>query len=61
MNIDKPCLGALVVGLALSFGASAQNISIATGGTGGVYYPMGGGIADALNAVPSESCTLGMQ
>ena len=26
----------------------AQNISIATGGTGGVYYPMGGGLANVL-------------
>jgi len=34
-------------GLALS--AQAQNISIGTGGTGGVYYPMGGGIADVLS------------
>src|ERR1700756_4411614 len=29
--------------------ASAQNISIATGGTGGVYYPMGGGLAAVLS------------
>jgi hypothetical protein len=27
----------------------AQNISIATGGTGGVYYPMGGGLANVLS------------
>jgi TRAP transporter TAXI family solute receptor len=27
----------------------AQNISIATGGTGGVYYPLGGGIAAVLS------------
>ena len=27
----------------------AQNISIATGGTGGVYYPLGGGLAAALS------------
>ena len=33
----------------LSFGAFAQNISIATGGTGGVYYPMGGGLAAVLS------------
>ncbi|MDQ2079558.1 TAXI family TRAP transporter solute-binding subunit [Xanthobacteraceae bacterium Astr-EGSB] len=32
-------------------GASAQdlNIAIATGGTGGVYYPMGGGMANVLS------------
>ena len=29
--------------------ARAQNLSIATGGTGGVYYPLGGGIAAALS------------
>lgn len=27
----------------------AQNLSIATGGTGGVYYPMGGGLAAVLS------------
>jgi len=50
-------LGALA-GLALAFGASAQNISIATGGTGGVYYPMGGGIAAVLSKhVPGMQAT----
>jgi len=29
--------------------AFAQNVSIATGGTGGVYYPMGGGLAAVLS------------
>ena len=29
--------------------AQAQNISIATGGTGGVYYPLGGGMAAVLS------------
>jgi uncharacterized protein len=33
----------------LAFGASAQNLSIATGGTGGVYYPLGGGMAAVLS------------
>jgi hypothetical protein len=32
-----------------AFGAQAQNLSIATGGTGGVYYPMGGGMAAVLS------------
>lgn len=37
---------------------SAQNISIATGGTGGVYYPMGGGLASVLSSkVPGMSAT----
>jgi TRAP transporter TAXI family solute receptor len=29
--------------------AQAQNVSIATGGTGGVYYPLGGGMAAVLS------------
>jgi TRAP transporter TAXI family solute receptor len=50
-------LGALA-GFALAFAANAQNISIATGGTGGVYYPMGGGIAAVLSKhVPGMQAT----
>ena len=26
-----------------------EQLSIATGGTGGVYYPMGGGLAEVIN------------
>ena len=38
--------------------ATAQNLSIATGGTGGVYYPLGGGMAAALSKyVPGMSAT----
>jgi TRAP transporter TAXI family solute receptor len=38
--------------------AQAQNISIGTGGTGGVYYPMGGGIAAVLSKyVPGMEAT----
>ena len=38
--------------------AVAQNLSIGTGGTGGVYYPMGGGIADILSKhVPGMQAT----
>ena len=41
-----------------SLAASAQNISVATGGTGGVYYPMGGGIAAVLSKyVPGMQAT----
>ncbi|MBA2779057.1 TAXI family TRAP transporter solute-binding subunit [Billgrantia kenyensis] len=29
--------------------AAAQQLSIATGGTGGVYYPIGGGFAEMIN------------
>jgi uncharacterized protein len=47
-----------LIGLLLSLGASAQNISVATGGTGGVYYPMGGGIAAVLSKyVPGMQAT----
>lgn len=45
---------------ALAFAAlsSAQNISIGTGGTGGVYYPMGGGLAAVLSKyVPGMQAT----
>lgn len=41
-----------ILALTLSLGCmsvQAQNISIATGGTGGVYYPMGGGLAAVLS------------
>lgn len=45
------CLGALQP-------AAAENISIATGGTGGVYYPIGGGIASMLSKkVPGMEAT----
>ena len=38
--------------------SGAQNISIATGGTGGVYYPLGGGMAAALSKfVPGMQAT----
>src|SRR3954447_1767218 len=38
--------------------AYAQNISIATGGTGGVYYPMGGGMAALLSKyIPGMAAT----
>ncbi len=40
----------LVAALAAGAPALAQTqISIATGGTGGVYYPMGGGLAEIIN------------
>src|SRR5881275_1649709 len=48
----------LVAALGLVLGAQAQNISIATGGTGGVYYPMGGGLAAVLSKyVPGMQAT----
>jgi TRAP transporter TAXI family solute receptor len=51
-------LATLVAALVFSGGTIAQNLSIATGGTGGVYYPMGGGLAAALSAhVPGMQAT----
>ncbi len=50
----------LAVALALTAGpALAQNrLSIATGGTGGVYYPLGGGLANVLTkALPGVEAT----
>ena len=48
-----------VLGLAMFAGAaSAQNLSIATGGTGGVYYPYGGGLASVLSKnIPGMAAT----
>ncbi len=47
-----------VLGLALVSSVSAQNISIATGGTGGVYYPYGGGLASVLTkGIPGMAAT----
>src|SRR5438045_7043182 len=44
--------------LSFSALAQAQNISIATGGTGGVYYPLGGGMAAVLSKyVPGIQAT----
>ena len=37
--------------------AQQLNIAIATGGTGGVYYPLGGGMANLLSKIPGYSAT----
>lgn len=51
-------LGLFTTAMLLSAPAGAQNLSIATGGTGGVYYPMGGGIAAVLSKhVPGMQAT----
>jgi TRAP transporter TAXI family solute receptor len=59
MNFRKAFVGlAAVSALTLGGVAQAQNISIGTGGTGGVYYPMGGGFAAALSKhVPGMQAT----
>src|SRR6187551_1115023 len=53
MNRTGPAIATLAVGAATIAGAAfAQqglNIAIATGGTGGVYYPLGGGMANVLS------------
>jgi uncharacterized protein len=47
---------ALLAGAA--FGQQGLNIAIATGGTGGVYYPLGGGMANVLSKyVPGVQAT----
>jgi len=57
------CTGAVLVGALLSFPApgwaqKTQNYSIATGGTGGIYYVMGGGIAALLTQyIPNTKFT----
>lgn len=53
----------LVISAALAMPAAAQdklNIFVATGPTAGVYYPMGGGLADLLTKyVPTLNATAG--
>lgn len=52
-------IAAGLIGAAMAGSAIAQTrISIATGGTGGVYYPLGGGIANVLSKyVPNMQAT----
>jgi uncharacterized protein len=57
--MSKKIVGKMAVLMfAFSGVAAAQSISIATGGTGGVYYPMGGGMANLLSKyVPGMQAT----
>jgi uncharacterized protein len=52
---------AILAGATFALGAGAQqklNLSIVTGGTGGVYYPLGGGLANLLTKyVPGWQAT----
>ena len=48
---------ALAVGLAAPAVAQDTKLSIVTGGTGGVYYPLGGGMANLLSKIPGYSAT----
>ena len=56
-------LGAVVAGAALFAGGALSQqqttIAIATGGTGGVYYPLGGGMHLA-RALPGDDLHLGL-
>ena len=49
MSLFIRSIAVLAGALGLAIGAQAQNISIGTGGTGGVYYPLGGGMAAVLS------------
>jgi uncharacterized protein len=57
----KVFIGLIAACAGFAFAAVAQekiNLSIATGGTGGVYYPLGGGMANALSKhVPGMAAT----
>ena len=59
--MHKLLIGLVAACAALGLPAAAQekiNLSIATGGTGGVYYPLGGGIAGVLSKhVPGMQAT----
>jgi TRAP transporter TAXI family solute receptor len=61
MKVKALILGVLVAGATvLAGGTQAQQvtIAIATGGTGGVYYPLGGGMANVLTKyVPGFAAT----
>ncbi len=52
------CLAVAVAALAGGAMAQQRTLSIATGGTGGVYYPLGGGLANILTkALPGVQAT----
>ena len=58
MNRIISFAGGLILSFSLSLCVYAENISIATGGTGGVYYPLGGGLASVLSKhVPGMQAT----
>ncbi|MBN1663009.1 MAG: TAXI family TRAP transporter solute-binding subunit [Deltaproteobacteria bacterium] len=48
----------LIVGISMAWGQNKVRLSIATGGTGGVYYPYGGAIAKVVSTyVPGVEAT----
>ncbi len=48
MRMTKYLCG-LALALAVPLAGAQQQLSISTGGTGGVYYPYGGGLAELIN------------
>src|SRR5687768_18143236 len=58
LRIVKALLVAVAFGAGTGLAAEQLNLSIATGGTGGVYYPLGGGMANILSKyVPGMQAT----
>ncbi|MFL5150873.1 MAG: TAXI family TRAP transporter solute-binding subunit, partial [Microvirga sp.] len=63
MMLERILKGALVAAAAVALAGGAvlaqqKTISIGTGGTGGVYYPLGGGMANILTKyVPGAAAT----
>jgi uncharacterized protein len=58
MKFIRTVVLVLLAAVGFAFAVQAQNISVATGGTGGVYYPMGGGLAAVLSKyVPGMQAT----
>ena len=59
--MSKVLIGLFAAWAALALPAAAQEkieLSIATGGTGGVYYPIGGGMANVLSkSIPGMAAT----
>jgi hypothetical protein len=56
--IVRAALTAAILALAVPAAAQQNRISITTGGTGGVYYPLGGGMANVLSKnVPGLTAT----
>ena len=57
-NIKAMFIAATVAIGSPAIAAETVNLSIATGGTGGVYYPLGGGMANVLSkTVPGMTAT----
>jgi TRAP transporter TAXI family solute receptor len=56
--IKAICAAATLALAAPGFAGESIQLSIATGGTGGVYYPLGGGLANILSkAIPGMAAT----